>query len=154
MRPCCRNQQCAAAWLHDMHAPPGHAVGRQREVARVEEVECTLCLKLLYEPVTTACGHTFCRACFLRAQDHGSRCPMCRTVLHVGRDLPVTVTLKNILEKSFPVEYAQRRAEEQADLSSQLEGGAAAEGPVPLFVMSCLMPGAWSSRHARSPTAA
>ncbi len=37
-------------------------------------------MKLLYEPVTTPCGHTFCRACFARSMDHSSRCPMCRTV--------------------------------------------------------------------------
>ena len=34
--------------------------------------------------------------------DHGSKCPMCRTVLHVGRELAVTITLKNLLERSFP----------------------------------------------------
>lgn len=96
-------------------------------------------MKLLFEPVTTSCGHTFCRPCFLRAQDHGSRCPMCRTVLHVGRELPVTVTLKSILEKAFPLEYAQRQAEEQADMGAQPEGQP--EAPVPLFVMSPLMPG-------------
>lgn len=27
---------------------------------------------------------------------------MCRTVLHVGRELPVTIALKTLLEKSFP----------------------------------------------------
>lgn len=111
---------------------------RRRGVAHVDEVECTLCLKLLYEPVTVSCGHTFCRPCFLRAQDHCSRCPMCRTVLHVGRDLPVSITLKNILEKSFPQEYAERCAEEAADAGSAAN---AAEAAVPLFVMSCLMPG-------------
>lgn len=30
-------------------------------------------------------------------------------VLHVGRELPVTVILKALLEKSFPEEYAARR---------------------------------------------
>lgn len=53
------------------------------------ELECPLCLKLLWEPVTTPCGHTFCKPCFLRAIDHGSKCPNCRRVLHLGRDLPV-----------------------------------------------------------------
>lgn len=41
------------------------------------DAECTLCLKLLYEPVTTPCGHTFCRPCFARAADHTNKCPMC-----------------------------------------------------------------------------
>ena len=45
-----------------------------------DDTDCSLCMKLLYEPVTTPCGHTFCRACFARSMDHSSRCPMCRTV--------------------------------------------------------------------------
>jgi len=53
---------------------------RPRVAERVDEFECILCLKLLYQPVTTPCGHTFCRDCFLRAGDHSNKCPMCRTV--------------------------------------------------------------------------
>ncbi len=26
-----------------------------------DDFECVLCMKLFYEPVTTPCGHTFCR---------------------------------------------------------------------------------------------
>lgn len=97
-------------------------------------------MKLLYEPVTTPCGHTFCRPCFARAMDHTNRCPMCRTVLHVGRELPVTVILKALLEKSFPGEYEERRREESvAGAGEDGEGGQAA--PLPLFVMSPVLPG-------------
>ena len=53
---------------------------RARFADRVDEFECILCLKMLYQPVTTPCGHTFCRDCFLRAGDHSNKCPMCRTV--------------------------------------------------------------------------
>ena len=56
-------------------------------------------------------------------------------MLHVGRTIPVTITLKNLLEKSFPEEYAARREE---------EGAAPApsdDAPLPLFVMSCILPG-------------
>ena len=54
---------------------------RQRTSSRqVDDFECILCLKLLFEPVTTPCGHTFCRGCYARAMDHNNKCPMCRTV--------------------------------------------------------------------------
>jgi Lon protease-like protein len=77
----------------------------------LQDAECTLCLKLLYEPVTTPCGHTFCSPCLARSYDHANKCPMCRTVLHVGQ-LPVSIVLKNILERSFPEEYEMRKCEE------------------------------------------
>ncbi|BDA43943.1 LON peptidase N-terminal domain and RING finger protein 3 [Coccomyxa sp. Obi] len=110
-----------------------------RAVERCDDTDCVLCLKLLFEPVTTPCGHTFCRACFARTTDHSNKCPMCRTVLHVGRQLPQTVALAHLLERSFPEEYAARRAETR---SAAAEGAPpAGDAPIPLFVMSCMMPG-------------
>lgn len=107
------------------------------------EIECTLCMRMLYEPVTTSCGHTFCKSCFARSADHSNRCPMCRTILHVGRELPVTVLLKELLEKTFPEEYAERRKEEQALLASTHDDAVDCQGRtrLPLFVMSALLPG-------------
>lgn len=61
----------------------GFYARRQRRLVTVsdaDDADCILCMKLLYEPVTTPCGHTFCKACFARSMDHGNRCPMCRTV--------------------------------------------------------------------------
>jgi len=60
-------------------------------------------------------------------------------VLHVGRKLPITITLQNIIEKSFPEEYALRKAEVMAQEQGFQLGGP--ETPLPLFVMSCMMPG-------------
>lgn len=112
----------------------------------LQDVECTLCLKLLYEPVTTPCGHTFCRPCFARSADHTNKCPMCRTVLHVGRELPVSVVLKNILESAFPEDYHARRVEEAAlslllDPDPQEAHRAPQTTVLPLFVMSSVLPG-------------
>lgn len=101
------------------------------------DAECTLCMKLLYEPVTTPCGHTFCRPCLLRSLDHTSKCPMCRAVLHVGRQLPVSVVLKNLLERAFSKEYAARMEEERG-ISSTMEQTCRR---LPLFVMSPILPG-------------
>ncbi|KAH7652434.1 putative E3 ubiquitin ligase protein [Dioscorea alata] len=99
-----------------------------------DDFECTLCLKLLYEPVTTPCGHSFCRSCLLQSMDHGNKCPMCRTVLFIGpRTYPISVTLNNIIQKTFPVEYAERKSEQQC--LSHLDVDI-----MPLFVMDVVLP--------------
>ena len=67
---------------------------------------------------------------------------MCLQVLHVGRKLPITITLQNIIEKSFPEEYALRKAEVAAQEQGHQPGGP--ETPLPLFVMSCMMPGGFT----------
>jgi hypothetical protein len=58
-------------------------------------------------------------------------------VLHVHPHWPVTITLANIIERSFPSEYAERRAELEGRRSSM----DAHEPPVPLFVMASIFPG-------------
>ena len=38
---------------------------------RSDDFDCTVCLKLLYDPATTPCGHTFCRSCLFQSMDRG-----------------------------------------------------------------------------------
>mmetsp|Transcript_39169 Transcript_39169/g.110907 ORF Transcript_39169/g.110907 Transcript_39169/m.110907 type:complete len:517 (+) Transcript_39169:175-1725(+) len=102
------------------------------------ELECTLCMEMLYEPVTTPCGHTFCQACFCRAVDHKNRCPMCRVVLHVGNRLPVTVVLKSLLQRNFPDRYEARRLQEEE--AARISEAAETATAVPMFVMSSILP--------------
>eukprot|EP00850_Spirogloea_muscicola_P020279 SM000211S06649 [mRNA] locus=s211:151531:156544:- [translate_table: standard] len=106
-----------------------------RQVSRGDELDCVLCLKLLYQPATTPCGHTFCRACLARALDHSSKCPVCRSTLFMSaRSYPISVTLQALVERSFPEEYAERAAEMEALTSA---------GPqkLPMFVMDVVLPG-------------
>lgn len=37
--------------------------------------------RLLFEPVTTPCGHTFCLKCLERCLDHAPHCPLCKDKL-------------------------------------------------------------------------
>ena len=104
---------------------------------RDDDMDCMICMKLFYDPVTTPCGHTFCRPCFQRTLDTHSKCPMCRRVFYGGFDLPVNIALKNILERCFPEEYETRKEEEKASVVAQ-EG---AVEQLPLFVLSPIMPG-------------
>lgn len=102
--------------------------------ARTDDFDCTLCLKLLYEPITTPCGHTFCRSCLFQSMDRGNRCPLCRTVLFISpRTCTISVTLNSIIERNFPQEYAERKLEHES-LTNM--------GPdlIPLFVMDVVLP--------------
>ena len=68
-----------------------------KEVVRAE-LECQVCYQVLLDPLTTSCGHTFCRRCFSRAMDHSNHCPMCRRVLplvHSQQADPATRELLN-----------------------------------------------------------
>ncbi|XP_071701755.1 uncharacterized protein [Rutidosis leptorrhynchoides] len=106
----------------------------QGQTPRTDDFDCTVCLKLLYEPITTPCGHTFCRSCLFQSMDRGNRCPLCRTVLFISpRTCAISVTLKNIIERNFPVEYAERKLENDS-LTNM--------GPdlLPLFVLDVVLP--------------
>ncbi|KAJ8297429.1 hypothetical protein KUTeg_023960 [Tegillarca granosa] len=46
-----------------------------------DDMDCSLCYRLLFTPVTTPCGHTFCRPCLDRCLDHQSQCPLCKSSL-------------------------------------------------------------------------
>ena len=58
-----------------VEAVRGKTSGGRRKVARsVDDLDCTLCCKLLCRPVTAPCGHTFCQGCFQRSMDHSNKC--------------------------------------------------------------------------------
>ncbi|XP_027167352.1 LON peptidase N-terminal domain and RING finger protein 3 isoform X2 [Coffea eugenioides] len=101
---------------------------------RTDDFDCTLCLKLLYEPVTTPCGHSFCHSCLFQSMDRSNRCPLCRTVLFISpRTCATSVTLNNIIQKNFPEEYAERRSEHESLTNPGVD-------LLPLFVMDVILP--------------
>ncbi|PFH58165.1 hypothetical protein XA68_14088 [Ophiocordyceps unilateralis] len=57
-------------------------LGTLQKTMRVE-MDCQICYGLLYDPLTTECGHTFCRACLLCVFTKPRRCPVCRRELGV-----------------------------------------------------------------------
>jgi len=76
-----------------------------------EDLECKICYDVLYQPVTTVCGHTFCRECLLRALDYKPECPCCRRTLNceVQRNTEITRAVKEIVENLCPEEYTERK---------------------------------------------
>ena len=99
---------------------PEEQAARPGDGATLENYDCALCLRLLYEPVTLRCGHSFCGPCcanLVRAKH--AKCPTCRRVLPIhaggGSELATSLTLARLLRDVFPEEYEQRRAEISAE---------------------------------------
>lgn len=128
---------------NDSRPHPGPGKRRRVEEAETasgilgDDFDCILCSKLLFEPVTTPCGHTFCRNCLARAIDRTDNCPMCRTVLHLEdpSSLPVTNVLRNAIQRLFPDEYENRRKEFEADAPSAEN----AMSRLPLFPLNAVV---------------
>uniref|UniRef100_A0A8C7DU60 LON peptidase N-terminal domain and ring finger 3 n=1 Tax=Oncorhynchus kisutch TaxID=8019 RepID=A0A8C7DU60_ONCKI len=103
------------------------------------DLECSLCMRLFYEPVTTPCGHTFCLKCLERCLDHNPKCPLCKMELEeylAESKYNKTVLMENLICKYLPNELMDRQklnAEEIADLSNLNKN-------VPIFVCTMAFP--------------
>ncbi|EKG20570.1 Zinc finger RING-type protein [Macrophomina phaseolina MS6] len=120
---------------------------RLREITH-KELDCHVCYNLLLDPVTTACGHTFCRKCMVRALDHTLHCPVCRRSLTIPPSLdgqPSNRCLVALLTSLCPELVAAR-----AEAVAQEERGAA-ELNTPLFVCTLGFPAMPTFLHIFEP---
>ncbi|CAI2371864.1 unnamed protein product [Moneuplotes crassus] len=70
-----------------------------------DNLVCPICLDLLFEPVCTMCGHTFCKACLT---EDFKKCPLCSEHCFMN-DAKVNIALRNVIEKSFPKRVKKRQ---------------------------------------------
>ncbi|CAF91974.1 unnamed protein product, partial [Tetraodon nigroviridis] len=93
------------------------------------DFECALCMRLFYEPVSTPCGHTFCKNCLERCMDHTPHCPLCKESLKqylACRKYMVTTLLDTLIKQNKRQEYAERtktHADETRELSEFVDYG-------------------------------
>ncbi|XP_056358580.1 LON peptidase N-terminal domain and RING finger protein 2-like [Oenanthe melanoleuca] len=120
------------------------------ESLSISDLECSLCIRMFFEPVTTPCGHTFCKECLERCLDHRPNCPLCkqslREYLKAGRYSP-TVLLQDIMLATFPTQLAERRELHQAEMAelSNLTKN------IPIFVCTMSFPGIPCPLHVFEP---
>ncbi|KAM4733825.1 E3 ubiquitin/ISG15 ligase TRIM25-like [Anableps anableps] len=68
-------------------------------------LDCSICLELLKEPVTTSCGHSFCGKCINKSWDSRENngkeysCPQCRETFRNRPVLKRNTVLANLLEE-------------------------------------------------------
>ncbi|XP_072119372.1 LON peptidase N-terminal domain and RING finger protein 2 isoform X1 [Mobula birostris] len=103
------------------------------------DFECSLCMRLFYEPITTSCGHTFCLRCLERCLDHSSRCPLCKENVAeylVTRAFGRAFLIEELIVRYLPEELKERKKfheEEMKELSNLTED-------VPIFVCTMSFP--------------
>nr|XP_046260040.1 LON peptidase N-terminal domain and RING finger protein 2 [Scatophagus argus] len=103
------------------------------------DLECSLCMRLFYEPVATPCGHTFCLKCLERCLDHNPNCPLCKENLSeylATRGYNKTLLMEEVLQRYLGDELAERKKiheEEMKELSNLNQ-------EVPIFVCTMAFP--------------
>ncbi|KAK2918960.1 LON peptidase N-terminal domain and ring finger 1 isoform X1 [Channa argus] len=114
------------------------------------DMECSLCMRLFYEPVTTPCGHTFCKNCLERCLDHTPQCPLCKESLKeylACRKYMVTTVLDTLIKQYLSQEHAERtkaHLEETRELSDLTKN-------VPIFVCTMAYPTVPCPLHVFEP---
>ncbi|OCT95298.1 LON peptidase N-terminal domain and RING finger protein 2 [Xenopus laevis] len=103
------------------------------------DFECSLCMRLFYEPVATPCGHTFCLKCLERCLDHNPHCPLCKEDLSqylAYRVYKKTLLTEELITRYLPEELSERKKiydEEMKELSNLHKD-------VPIFVCTMAFP--------------
>jgi len=110
------------------------------------ELECQVCVTLLLDPLTTPCGHTFCKKCLFHSLDHSSRCPLCRSELpgfETFVTAPINHTVSNLIADTFPTLHAERKQNEEDLKDNALD--------TPIFVCMVSFPHMPTNLHIYEP---
>ncbi|KAM3591110.1 uncharacterized protein V6R79_022472 [Siganus canaliculatus] len=73
---------------------------------------CPICYSLFNDPVTTACGHSFCKKCWdmhFTSSSSIPKCPLCQERLSI-RDLNVNIALRNVVKQTKKSNKKKRAA--------------------------------------------
>lgn len=100
---------------------PSLASSLDAPISISRHITCPICMDVLQDPVTTSCGHTFCKDCLNRNMsycDYG--CPLCKE--HLLMKPSPNIVLKAILEeykeaqKSMPNSFTGVAGEVACDI--------------------------------------
>ncbi|XP_068241354.1 LON peptidase N-terminal domain and RING finger protein 3 [Palaemon carinicauda] len=118
------------------------------------DFECTLCFRYLFQPVTTPCGHSFCRTCLDRCLDHSTSCPLCKTSIRVcltERRSAVTEFLDVAMQSVMPNECIERRRQHEDELEELANAGKDRHHEIPVFVATVAIPTIMCPLHVFEP---
>ncbi|CAL8238274.1 unnamed protein product, partial [Lota lota] len=66
-----------------------------------ENFSCSICLDVFNSPVTTPCGHNFCRTCITKFWDGRVqyKCPVCNKLFQTRPDLQVNTLFSEMIDQ-------------------------------------------------------
>ncbi|XP_051947092.1 zinc finger protein RFP-like [Xyrauchen texanus] len=64
-----------------------------------EELQCSICLNVFTDPVTTPCGHNFCKTCLNECwkNTQNCNCPLCKETFRKRPNLKINTTLREVV---------------------------------------------------------
>ncbi|KAL6491250.1 hypothetical protein MHYP_G00015950 [Metynnis hypsauchen] len=88
-----------------------------------DQLQCSICLDVFTDPVSTPCGHNFCRVCLRQHWDSSSccQCPVCNTEFPTRPELSVNTFISGLaaqFKKSVQVKFS--RAPEKRPLKRKM----------------------------------
>lgn len=88
----------------------GSSQGEQKVNIDVDELQCSICGRLLFHPITTQCGHTFCQECMKERLEYEPKCPRCGKTLNdsTEKKTAVTAVLDELLRTHLVTQYKER----------------------------------------------
>nr|XP_055031003.1 E3 ubiquitin-protein ligase TRIM39-like isoform X2 [Misgurnus anguillicaudatus] len=113
---------------NSMDEPPSQS---SSSVSLSEELQCCVCLDVFSDPVSTPCGHNFCRICLKQYWDNSQiySCPYCKETFSKRPELNINTTLREVT-MIFKEKFSLRRSEVLCDVCDERKLKA---------VKSCLM---------------
>ncbi|XP_074518463.1 uncharacterized protein LOC141784523 [Halichoeres trimaculatus] len=120
-----------------------------------DHFQCSICLNVFSDPVTTPCGHNFCKACLSDQWDHCEicHCPMCNKRFYRRPEVSTNETMEEI---SAQIKRRRVEASESADAPWQVKCDVCTDVKFKAF-KSCLV--CWTSycethleHHQRAPS--
>ncbi|CAF1174709.1 unnamed protein product [Adineta steineri] len=135
------------------------------EHINARDYDCSICVNLLWFPITTPCGHIFCRECLIRSIDNThAQCPICKKSLEdffpllIQSHVNKTELVSQITETYFPNEFHERRElyEKEniqgASIPQQLtDSGESIIFEIPIFICVLALPHSTCPLHVFEP---
>ncbi|XP_051799753.1 E3 ubiquitin-protein ligase TRIM21-like isoform X2 [Acanthochromis polyacanthus] len=63
-----------------------------------KHITCSICMDVFKDPISTACGHSFCKDCLFRSfKFNDKQCPLCKAL--ITKDPDVNIVLRDIVQQ-------------------------------------------------------